>query len=106
MQKFKLKRYFPQEIEIEITDKQLLDMFPIEEQEHPFMGNIERVWKSENQIFSIKNSNPEDIIDLSGKTKHIQLKKEKMFDILSNLEKFQIILYYEDKEDLYDVIKI
>lgn len=77
MQKFKLKRYFPQEIEIEITDKQLLDMFPIEEQEHPFMGNIERVWKSENQIFSIKNSNPEDIIDLSGKTKHIQLKKKK-----------------------------
>jgi len=106
MKKFKLKRYFPQEIEIEITDKQLIDMFPIEIQEHPFMGEIERIWKSEDKIYSISNSPHEDILDLSGKTKYIQIKKKKLISILENLENFQIILYYEDKEDIYDVYKI
>ncbi len=106
MKKFKLKRYFPQEIEIEITDKQLIDMFPIEIQEHPFMGEIERIWKSKDKIYSVSNSPKEDILDLSSKTKYIQLKKEKLQSILENLGNFQIILYYEDKEDIYDVYKI
>ena len=106
MAKFKLKRFFPQEIQIEVTDKQLIQMFPIEVQEHPFMGEITRQWHSDSKIFSVENSNPEDIIDLSTNSKHIQMKKEVMEDILSRLEKFKIVLYYEDKEDIYEVEKL
>ncbi|EDP74329.1 hypothetical protein [Hydrogenivirga sp. 128-5-R1-1] len=106
MAKFKLKRFFPQEIEIEITDKQLVQMFPIEVQEHPFMGEISRQWQSNEQIFSVESAKPEELIDMSTNSKHIQLKKETMEKILSSLNKFKIVLYYEDKEDIYEVEKI
>jgi len=106
MAKFKLKRFFPQEIEIEITDKQLIQMFPIEIQEHPFMGEISRQWQSDSKIFSVETSNPEEIIDISTNSKHIQIKKEIMEKILSSLNRFKIVLYYEDKEDIYEVEKV
>ena len=103
---FKLKRFFPQELEIQITPEQLVSMFPVELQEHPFMGEILRVWKTEDKTYSPLEANPEEIIDLTKDRKHIQLKKEKMLEILNNTSRFKIVLYYQDKEDLYEVEKI
>jgi len=103
---FRLKRFYPQKLEIEVTPQQLISMFPIELQEHPFMGEIIRVWKTEKETFSPLTAKKEDIIDLTKDKKHIQMKKEKMLEILQSVEKFKIILYYEDKEDLYEVEKI
>ncbi|RUM50517.1 MAG: hypothetical protein DSY47_01505 [Hydrogenothermus sp.] len=103
MKIYQLKRFHPTEIQIQITDKQLIQMFPIEVQEHPFMGQIQRVWKTEDFTYSIGTSKKEDILDLSKDALHLQLKKEKMEEILQTLEEFKIILYYEDKEDIYEV---
>jgi hypothetical protein len=106
MKIYKLKRYHPVELEIEISDKQLISMFPIEVQEHPSMGQIQRVWKSKDFTYSIGTSNKEDVLDLTKDALHLQLKKEKLEEILQELEEFKIILYYEDKEDIYEVKKI
>lgn len=103
MKIYQLKRFYPTDIQIQITDKQLLQMFPIEVQEHPFMGQIQRVWKTEDFTYSIGTSKKEDILDLSKDTIHLQLKEEKMEEILQTLEEFKIILYYENKEDIYEV---
>ena len=103
---FKLKRYSPTKLEIDITPNQLVGMFPIEVQEHPFMGVIERIWKSGDKVFSIKTI-PEKFVDSVSKDKlHKVVKKEKMLQILSELDNFEIILFYEDKEDRYEVLKI
>jgi len=106
MKVYKLKRFHPTQIEIQVTDQQILQMFPIEVQQHPFMGQISRVWKTDDFTYSIGTSKKEDILDLSKDALHLQLKKEKMEEILSSLDKFKIILYYEDKEDIYEVEKI
>ncbi len=103
---FKLKRYNPTEIEIEITPNQLVSMFPIEIQEHPFMGKIERVWQTDDKTYSIRTIEEDFIIDKSSKNLHKIVKTEKMLEILSNLKNFQIILFYEDKKDIYDVKKL
>ncbi len=103
---FKLKRFEPTKLEIDITPKQLVRMFPIELQEHPFMGIIERVWKTKDKIYSVKTI-PEEFIKIASKDKiHKIVKEEKMLEILSNLDNFEIILFYEDKEDKYTVSRI
>ncbi len=70
------------------------------------MGEIERIWKTENEIFSVKTLDKEDVLDLTKKRKHLQVKNEKMLEILQNLQDFQIMLFYEGKEDIYFVKKL
>ncbi|NPA53660.1 MAG: hypothetical protein GXO21_03220 [Aquificae bacterium] len=106
MEKIKLKRFFPTKMEIEITPQQLISMFPIELQEHPFMGEIKRVWKTSDTIYSIDTIDKKFIEDMTLERKYLQVKKEKMMDILSSLKEFEIILYYEDKEDIYIAQKV
>ena len=103
---FKLKRYTPTKLEIEITPKQLVGMFPIEVQEHPYMGIIERVWKSNDKIYSVKTIPEEFIKEIFKDKVHKIVKEEKMLEILSQLENFEIILYYQNKEDKYEVFKV
>ena len=103
---FKLVREFPTKMEIDITPQQLVSMFPIEMQEHPHMGEIERIWKTENEIFSVKTLDKEDVLDLTKKRKHLQVKNEKMLEILQNLQDFQIVLFYEGNEDIYFVKRL
>ncbi len=103
MKTFILERFYPQHMKIEITPQQLITMFPIEIQEHPFMGDIKRIWKTENRVFSVDTIDKESLLDLTKDRKHIQVKKEKMLEILNNLKEFEIILYYEGKEDIYKV---
>ncbi len=103
MKKYVLKRFYPQEMSIEITPQQLVSMFPVELQEHPFMGEIKRIWKNDSEEFSVDTIDKEFIVDLTKDRKHLQVKKEKMLEILSSLKSFEIILYYEDKEDIYKV---
>lgn len=103
---FKLKRYYPVEMEVEISPQQIVSMFPIEIQEHPTMGIIERIWKAEDSVYSIKTIQDEFITDLSQGRIHKKVKTEKMLEILQNLDKFEILLYYEDKVDKYNVERI
>ncbi|WP_457640597.1 hypothetical protein [Persephonella sp.] len=106
MAQFRLIRFHPTKLEISITAQQLLSMFPIEIQEHPVMGEIERVWISQNTVYSVKNSPEDHILDLSGNRKHLKLKEDKMLEIIQNLEKFEIALYYEGNVDKYIVEKL
>jgi hypothetical protein len=103
---FKLIREFPQRMEIQATPQQIVSMFPIEVQEHPHMGEIERVWKTDEEIFSVNTIPEEFILDLTKKRKHLQVSNEKMLEILQSIESFKIILYYEGNEDIYIVEKI
>ena len=93
-------------MEIDITPQQLVSMFPIEMQEHPHMGEIERIWKTEDKTFSVKTLDKEDVLDLTKKRKHLQVKNEKMLEILQNLQDFQIVLFYEGNEDIYSVKRL
>ncbi|MEJ5172517.1 MAG: hypothetical protein WHT47_02255 [Hydrogenothermaceae bacterium] len=103
--KFKLTRFYPQKIEIEILLNQLISMFPIEMQEHPTFGLIKRVWRTTDKEFSIE-SFPQDMIEnLSSSKTYLKVKDEAMKSILQNLDSFEIVLYYEDKEDIYRVMK-
>ncbi len=105
MLKFRLIRSDPTKLEVEITSSQLISMLPIEIQEHPVMGEIERVWLSDKKVYSVKNLDPSSVeIHLEGK--HIKISDEKMLSILQTLEKFEIALYYEGKVDKYIVEKI
>ncbi len=106
MGRFRLERFYPQKMEIEITPQQLISMFPIEVQEHPFMGEIKRVWKTKDSVYSVDTIEENFVLDLTKDRKHLQVKKEKMLEILSNIKEFEIILYYEGKEDLYKVEKL
>ncbi len=103
MKTFILKRFYPQEMTIEITPQQLISMFPIELQEHPFMGEINRVWKTDNKVYSVNTIDKDFVVDLTKDRKHLQVKREKMLEILNDLNEFEIVLYYEDKEDIYKV---
>ncbi len=106
MAKFLLKRFYPTSLQIEATDKQILQMFPVEKQEHPFMGIISRVWLTDNREISVDNFPQDEILDLSKDGLHLQLKPEKLEEILSSIDKFKIVLYYEGKEDVYEVERI
>ncbi len=102
---FRLIRDFPHRMEIKITPSQLVSMFPIELQEHPTMGEIERVWKTEDKVFSVKTL--EDcIVNVSNHRKHLKVCDEKMLEIVESIDKFEIILYYEGNEDKYTVERI
>ncbi len=103
---FKLIREFPQRMEIQATPQQIVSMFPIEIQEHPHMGEIERIWKTETEKFSVSTLPKESVIDLTKKRKHLQVSNEKMLEILQSVKSFQIVLYYEGNEDIYFVEKI
>lgn len=103
---FKLIRYTPQKIEIEITENQVIQMFPIELTEHPNFGLIKRLWKSENQTYSIENFDACQILDLSTTKIYKKLKDEVMLDILNKEEKLKIVLIYNNTEDIYDLIKL
>ncbi len=103
---FKLIRDFPTRIEINITPNQLISMFPIEVQEHPTMGEIERIWKStEGEVFSVETLS-DCIVNLSNNRKHIKVCDDKMLSILNTINEFEIILFYEGKEDKYTVKKL
>ncbi|MBK3333220.1 hypothetical protein GWK41_09075 [Persephonella atlantica] len=106
MGQFRLKREYPAHLEITVTSKQLISMFPIEIQEHPFMGIISRVWRTSDQVYSVENIPPEHITDLSGERKYLKVKDQYMSQLLSALEKFEIVLFYEDREDIYQVERI
>ena len=102
---FKLKRFYPTELEIEISPQQLVQMFPIEIQEHPTMGIIERVWKTGKNVYSVESLEDKFVIDMSQNQNklHKRIKPEKMLEILQNLDRFEIILYYQNNEDKYIV---
>ncbi|MDQ7055499.1 MAG: hypothetical protein Q9M89_03010 [Persephonella sp.] len=106
MSYFRLKREYPTQLEITVTSKQLISMFPIEIQEHPFMGIISRVWRTSDNIHSVETIPPEHITDLSGERKYLRVKDRYMSQLLSALEKFDIVLFYEGREDIYQVEKI
>ncbi|SNZ06261.1 hypothetical protein SAMN06265182_0617 [Persephonella hydrogeniphila] len=106
MSKFRLKRTYPTELEITVTPQQIVSMFPIELQEHPYMGIINRIWRTEKEIFSVETLPSEFVEDLTAERKYLKVKDEKLMEILRNLSIFQIVLYYEDKEDVYQVEKI
>ena len=67
------------------------------------MGVINRIWRTEKEIFSVETIPDEFILDLTENRKHIRVKDEKLYQILSDLDNFEIVLYYEDKEDIYKV---
>ncbi len=102
---FKLIRNVPTHIEINITPNQLISMFPIEVQEHPTMGIVERIWKTDSAVFSTETLS-DCIVNLSNNRKHIKVCDEKMLSLLNELSEFEIILFYEGKEDKYSVKKI
>ncbi len=106
MSQFRLRREYPTQLEITVTAQQLVSMFPIEIQEHPFMGLIIRVWKTSDKTYSVENTPENYVVDLSGDRKYVKVKDEYMFQILSNLENFEIVLFYENREDVYQVKKI
>ena len=103
MKKYKLKRYIPQKIEIEVLDSQIISMFPIEIQEHPTFGLIKRIWISQGQIYDVENFSADYIENLSSSRTYIKLRDDIMKKILADLRSFKIVLYYEDKEDIYEV---
>jgi len=70
------------------------------------MGTINRVWKTDKEIFSVDTISDEFILDITQDRKHLRVKDEKLYQILSEIKKFEIILYYENKEDMYRVEKI
>lgn len=103
---FRLIRYTPQKIEIEITANQVIQMFSIEITEHPTFGFIERLWKSENSVYSINSFDEDLIYNLSSTKLHKKLKDNVMLEILNKEERLKIILKYENKEDVYDLVKL
>ncbi len=103
---FKLIREIPQRMEITATPQQIVSMFPIEIQEHPYMGEIERIWETETEKYSVDTLPKECVIDLTKKRKHLQVSNEKMLEILQSVKSFKIVLYYEGNEDIYFVKKI
>lgn len=103
---FRLKRFFPTQLEITVTPQQIVSMFPVELQEHPTMGIINRIWRTEKEIFSVKTIPDEFVLDLTQNGKHLRVKDEKLYQILSDLKEFEIVLQYENKEDIYTVEKI
>ena len=106
LSQFRLKRFFPTQLEITVTPQQIVSMFPIELQEHPTMGVINRIWRDEKEIFSVETIPDEYILDLTENKKHIKVKDEKLYHILSDIKEFEIVLYYENKEDIYRVERI
>ena len=70
------------------------------------MGMINRVWKTEREIFSVETIPDEFILDLTQDRKHLRVKDEKLYHILSDMKEFEIVLYYEDKEDIYKVERV
>lgn len=106
MKKYRLTRYYPQKIEIEVLDNQIISMFPIEIQEHSTFGLIKRVWMTENDVYDVEKYPEEYIENLSFTKKYIKLRDDVMKNILEGLNEFRIVLYYQDKEDIYDVKSI
>lgn len=103
--KFRLIRNFPQRIEIEVLSTQIVSMFPVEVQVHPVFGQLRRTWKTETTEYCVENFS-EDQVQVVVKGKHIKLKDDTMLGILQHTDSFQIVLYYSDKQDVYDVIKL
>lgn len=103
--KYRLIRYIPQKIEIEVLPAQIISMFPIEIQHHPFFGMLKRVWKVEEVEYSVEGFE-QDEVEVVVPNKHTKLKEEVMLKILHHIDKFQIILYYSDKQDVYEVVKV
>ncbi len=106
MRKYKLTRYYPQKIEIEVLDIQIISMFPIEIQEHPTFGTIKRVWITEKDIYHVEKYSDEYTEKLSSTKLYTKLKDDVMRKILEGLSEFKIILYYQDKEDVYQVKRV
>ncbi len=67
------------------------------------MGIINRIWRTEKEIFSVKTIPDEFVLDLTQNGKHLRVKDEKLYQILSDLKEFEIVLQYENKEDIYTV---
>lgn len=80
-------------------------MFPVEIQSHPVFGELKRVWKTSDSEYSVECFSQEDV-QIVNPGHHMKLKDEVMLRLLQNLEKFQIVLYYSDKQDIYDVVRI
>ncbi len=106
MSQFRLKRFFPTQLEITVTPQQIVSMFPVELQEHPTMGIINRVWRTGKEIFSVETIPDEFVLDLTQNRKHLRVKDERLYQILSDIKEFEIVLYYENKEDIYRVERI
>ncbi|ACN98909.1 hypothetical protein [Sulfurihydrogenibium azorense] len=106
MIKYRLTRFYPQKIEIEILDTQIISMFPIEIQEHPTFGFIKRVWQTQDTVYDVENYTDEYKENLSSTKTYIKLKDSVMKQILEGLSEFKIILYYQDKEDIYQVKRV
>ena len=70
------------------------------------MGMINRIWRTEKEIFSVETIPDEFILDLTENRKYLRVKDEKLYNILSDLDNFEIVLYYEDKEDIYKVERL
>ncbi len=103
MRKYRLKRFIPQKIEIDVLDSQIISMFPIEIQDHPTFGKIKRVWISQDQVYDVENFPENYTENLSSSRTYIKLKDDVMKNLLEGLENFKIVLYYEGKEDIYEV---
>lgn len=103
--KFRLIRNFPHRIEIEVLPAQIVSMFPVEVQVHPVFGQLRRTWKTENTEYCVENFNQEQV-QVVATGKHIKLKDDIMLSILQQIDRFQIVLYYSDKQDIYDVVKL
>lgn len=106
MIKFKLTRFYPQKVEIEILDSQIISMFPIEIQEHSTFGLIKRVWQTQDTVYDVENYPDEYKENLSSTKTYIKLKDDVMKEILKGLSEFKIVLYYQDKEDIYQVKRV
>lgn len=103
--KFRLIRNHPYRIEIEVLSTQIVSMFPVEVQAHPVFGQLRRTWKTEKDEYSVESFR-EDQVQVLVDGKHKKLKDDVMFNILQQMDRFQIVLYYSDKQDVYDVMKI
>lgn len=67
---------------------------------------IERVWRGKDVEYSVDFFPEDHLENLSSSRISIKVKDQIMLDILQNLEEFEIVLYYSDKEDIYKVEKI
>lgn len=105
--KFKLIRFHPQKIEIEVLPAQIVSMFPIELQDHPTFGVIKRVWKFNQTEYDTNAFEKCEIENLSSSSRtFIKVKEEAMMKLLQEVQEFQIVLYYQDKKDVYLVSKL
>ncbi|WP_457643000.1 hypothetical protein [Persephonella sp.] len=103
MSRYRLSRSHPTKLEITVTSSQIVSMFPVEQQEHPVMGIIQRVWKTPEKTISVDTVPSQYIIDLSGSRQHLKVDDNFLLSLLPQMDSFQIILYYEGKEDIYQV---